>query len=146
MDLYCCWDLILLQADMSMAVRLSIRKLHRPLQWRHNGHDGVSYHQPHHCLLNRLFSADQRKYQSSASLAFCDGNSPVTGEFPAQMASNAENVYIWRRHHALVTRNATVSNRSSSTVPWSASLRHSTILAINILTVLEAFPMDIVVL
>ena len=26
-------------------------------------------------------------------------NSPVTGEFPAQMASNAESVPIWCRHH-----------------------------------------------
>ena len=26
-----------------------------PLQWRHNGRDGVSYHQLHDCLLNRLF-------------------------------------------------------------------------------------------
>ena len=26
----------------------------------------------------------------------------VTGEFPAQMASNAENVSIWWRHHASV--------------------------------------------
>ena len=34
--------------------------------------------------------ADQRKHQSSASLG---------GEFPAQMASNAENVFIWWRHH-----------------------------------------------
>ena len=25
------------------------------LQWRHNGRDGVSNHQPHDCLLNRLF-------------------------------------------------------------------------------------------
>ena len=38
--------------------------------------------------------ADQIKYQSSASLAFGE-NSPVPGEFPAQMASNAENVSIW---------------------------------------------------
>ena len=45
--------------------------------------------------------ADQRKHQSSASLAFA-GNSPGTGEFPAQMASNAENVSIWWRHHASV--------------------------------------------
>ena len=28
------------------------------------------------------------------------GNSPVTGEFPAQMASNAENFTIWWRHNA----------------------------------------------
>ena len=26
-----------------------------PLRWRHNHHDGVSNHQPHGCLLNRLF-------------------------------------------------------------------------------------------
>ena len=30
----------------------------------------------------------------------CVGNSPGTGEFPAQMASYAENVSIWWRHHA----------------------------------------------
>ena len=36
---------------------------------------------------------DQRKHQSSASLAF------VTGEFPAQRANNAENVSVWWRHH-----------------------------------------------
>ena len=42
---------------------------------------------------------DQRKDQSSASLAFWVGNSPMTGEFPAQMASNAQNVSIWWRHH-----------------------------------------------
>ena len=29
----------------------------------------------------------------------CEGNSPVTGEFPAQRAGNAENVSIWWRHH-----------------------------------------------
>ena len=41
---------------------------------------------------------DQRKHQSSASLAFV----PVIGEFPAQMASNAENVSIWWRHHVML--------------------------------------------
>ena len=40
--------------------------------------------------------ADQRKHQSSASLAFVRGI-----EFPAQMSSNAENVSIWWRHHEL---------------------------------------------
>ena len=29
------------------------------------------------------------------------GNSPGTGEFLAQMASNAENVSIWWRHHEI---------------------------------------------
>ena len=36
---------------------------------------------------------DQRKHQSSASLAFV-WEITGTGEFPAQMASNAENVSI----------------------------------------------------
>ena len=48
--------------------------------------------------------ADQRKHQSSASLAFVWGISPGTGEFPAQMASYAENVSIWWRHHAEIYR------------------------------------------
>ena len=43
--------------------------------------------------------ADQRKHQSSASLAFVRVNSPVTGKFPAQRASNAENGSIWWRHY-----------------------------------------------
>ena len=43
--------------------------------------------------------ADQRKHQISASLASDEGNSPVNGEFPAQMASNADNVSISWRHH-----------------------------------------------
>ena len=29
-------------------------------------------------------------------------NSPVTGEFPTQRASNAENISIWWRHHAIL--------------------------------------------
>ena len=41
--------------------------------------------------------ADQRKHLSVTGL--CVGNSPVTGEFPAQMASKAENASIWWRHH-----------------------------------------------
>ena len=43
--------------------------------------------------------ANQRKHQSSASLAFVRGiHRSVPGEFPAQMASNAENVPISWRH------------------------------------------------
>ena len=45
--------------------------------------------------------ADQRKHQSSASLAFVRGIHR-TGEFPAQRANNAENLSIWWRHHVTV--------------------------------------------
>ena len=48
------------------------------------------------------WGADQRKHQRSVSLAFVTEISPVTGEFPAQRASNAENVSEWWCHHAQV--------------------------------------------
>ena len=70
-----------------------------PLQWRHNDRDGVSNHQPHDCLLNRLFRRRSKKTSKLRVTGLCVGNSPVTGEFPAQKASNAENVSIWWRHH-----------------------------------------------
>ena len=66
----------------------------KSLQWRHNGRDGVSNHQPHDCLLNRLFRRRSKKTSKLRVTGLCAGNSPVTGEFPAQIASNAENVSI----------------------------------------------------
>ena len=71
-----------------------------PLRWRHNDHAGVSNHQPHGCLLNRLFRRKSKKTSKLRVTGLCAGNSPGTGEFPAQMASHAENVSIWWRHHA----------------------------------------------
>ena len=71
-----------------------------PLQWRHNGHAGVSNHQPHHCLFIRLFGSRSKKTSKLRVTGLCVGNSPGTGEFPAQMVSNAENVSIWWRRHA----------------------------------------------
>ena len=70
-----------------------------PLQWRNNGRDGVSIHQPCDCLFNRLFGRRSKKTSKIRVTGLCVGNAPVTGEFPAQKASNAENVSIWWRHH-----------------------------------------------
>ena len=69
------------------------------LQCRHNEHDSVSNHQPHDCFLNRLFRRRSKKTSKLHVTGLCAGNSPGTGEFPAQMATNAENVSIWWRHH-----------------------------------------------
>ena len=44
------------------------------LQLRHNEHVGVSSHQPHDCLLNRLFKAQIKEN--------------IIGEFPAQRSSD----------------------------------------------------------
>ena len=71
------------------------------LQWRHNGRDGVSNHQRLDCLLSRFFRTRSKKTSELRVTGLCEGNSPGTGEFPAQMASNAENVSIWWRHYEL---------------------------------------------
>ena len=71
--------------------------LHEPssaLQRRNNGCDSVSNHQPHDCLLNRLFRRRSKKTSKLRVTGLCAGNSSVTGEFAAQMASYAENVSI----------------------------------------------------
>ena len=73
--------------------------LHDTLRWHHNGRDGVSNHQPHDCLLDRLFRRRPKKASKLSVTGLCVGNSQGTGEFPTQRASIAENVSIWCRHH-----------------------------------------------
>ena len=69
------------------------------LQWRHNGRDSISNHQPHDCLLNRLFRRRSQKTSKLRTTGLCAGNSSGASEFPAQMASYAENVSIWWCRH-----------------------------------------------
>ena len=45
----------------------------------------------------------QRKHQSSALLANCEGNPPVTGGFPSQRDSNVVSVSTSWRHHVWMT-------------------------------------------
>ena len=52
--------------------------------------NGVSNHQFHDCLLNRSFRRRSKEASKLCDTSLCAGNSPVTGEFPAQKASNAE--------------------------------------------------------
>ena len=69
------------------------------LRWRHYERDGVSNHRRLGRFLNRLFVRRSKKTSKLRVTGLCEGNSPVTGEFPSQRASNAENVSIWWRHH-----------------------------------------------
>ena len=50
-------------------------------------------------LFNRLFRRRSKKTSKLRVTGLCAGNSPGTGEFPAQIGSYAENVSIWWRHH-----------------------------------------------
>ena len=47
-----------------------------PLRWRHNDHDSVLNHQPHDCLLNRLFRRRSKKTSRLCVTGHCAGNSP----------------------------------------------------------------------
>ena len=55
-------------------------------------------------VCSTVLTCRSKKHQSSAATNFC----AVTGEFPAQKASNAENISIWWRHHQ--------SNQSSNVI------------------------------
>ena len=66
-----------------------LSKLTCSLQWRQNEPNGVSNHRRLDCLLNHLFT---EKTSLLRVTGLCEGNSPVTGGFPAQRASNAENI------------------------------------------------------
>ena len=70
------------------------------IRWRQNERDSVSNHQPH----DRLFRRRHKKTSKRRVTGLFAGNSPGTGEFPAQMASYAENVSIWWRHHGCAGR------------------------------------------
>ena len=60
------------------------------LHWHHNECDGVSNHQPHDCLLTRLFRRRSKKNSKLPVSGLCEGNLSATGEFPPQRASNAD--------------------------------------------------------
>ena len=67
-------------------------------------------------ITGRLFRRKSKKTSKLRVIGLCEGNSPVTGEFPAQRASNAENISIWWRHHGmadyvLIAPDALVPNR-----------------------------------
>ena len=91
------------------------------LQWRHNGHDGVSNHQLHDCLLTRLFRRRSKKASKPRVTGLWERNSPAIGEFPAQRASNAENVSIWWRHQGNQGVTA-VSTRHWKLLWWNYNL------------------------
>ena len=52
------------------------------LRRRHTEHDGVSNHQPCHCLLNRLFRHRSKKTSNLRVTGLCAGNWPVTVNSP----------------------------------------------------------------
>ena len=102
------------------------------LQWRHNGRDSVSNHQPHECLLNCLFRRRFKKNQSSASLAFVRGihrwpvnslhKGPVTRKlFPFH------DVIMWTTNYTTSFRAHGKTNVSTTTNPTLTSMSFYTL-------------------
>ena len=87
-----CWDIVNWARG---------NKFRWTLQCRHNERDDVSNHRRLYCLFNRLFRHRSKKTSKLCVTGLCEGNPPVTGGFPSQRASNAENVSIWWCHRDL---------------------------------------------
>ena len=105
------WQINVIHRQIN-ATWLSGPRVHAPLhncrplhyltsQWRHNERDDVSDHRRLGCLLDRLLRPNSKKTSNLRVTGVSEGNSPVTDELPTQRASDAENVSIWCRHHAL---------------------------------------------
>ena len=103
-------------------IRLHHHKPTLSLQWRHDERHGIANHQPHNCLLNRLLRHRSEKTSKLRVSGLCEGNSPVTGEFPAQKANHAEIFSIQWRHH--VTLAATDREPSLHWRIFSINLDH----------------------
>ena len=89
---------------MLLLIQVSIMLKLRILQWRHNGCDSVSNHQPHDCLLNRLFRRRSKKTSKLRVTGFVRGihrwirrtNGQLRGKCFHLMTSSWHNLM---RHH-----------------------------------------------
>ena len=68
--------------------------------------------------------ADQRKHQSSASSALCAGNSPVTGEFPAQMQTPRKLFMLYRTENQFFTTFSNFKHGYIKKFYWSSHIFH----------------------
>ena len=92
----------------------------QPLVWDSHKSDviiGVSNHQPQLGLLNCAFRRRSKGTSKLRVTGLCAGKSPVNGEFLAQMASYAEKLSIWWRHHAL-TQSTWDQNQYDDFMSW----------------------------
>ena len=75
-------------------------------------------------VYSTAYSGVDKKNIKAPRTGLFDGNSVVTGEFPAQRASNMKNVSIWWRHHEcrlLVIEGATFRCVLSVIIRWHAT-------------------------
>ena len=92
------------------------------LRWHRNGRDRVSNHQPHDCLLNRLFRGRTKETSKLRVTGLCVGNSPGTGEFPhkwpvTRKMSQFDDVIMKLEEYGKKVP-ATIQTKIHATRPW----------------------------
>ena len=97
-------------------VKLTLTKYNKAwtvhtLQWRYNEHYGVSNHQPHDCLLNRLFRCRSKKTSKLHITGLCAGNSPRRGPVMRKMIPFDDVIMIFLETHVMM-----------SSVQWTESM------------------------
>ena len=68
-----------------------------------------------------VYSGTYKKKSKLRVTGLCVGNLPVTGDFPAQRDSKAENVSIWWRHHVPISLYPRVWNENIKQNPSKQS-------------------------
>ena len=84
-----------------------------------------------------FIQAQIKKTPTLRVTALCSWNSPVTGDFPAQNASNAEKVSIWWRHHDILSFQNILPFQSQEIVPRICHCHRHWSIMFNLVGILE---------
>ena len=111
-----------------------------PLHWRHNDHDGVSNHQPHHCLLRRR----SKKTSKLGVTGLCVGNSPGPVNSPHKGPATRkmfpfDDVTMHQSNH-LCTDSLRISHLTAPIFYMSLISTHRLVFQCNIISPSEIFP------
>ena len=95
-------------------------KINSSLQWRYNERNGISNHQPHDCLLNRLLRRRSKKTPKLCVTGLCEENSPVTGEFPSQRGPVTRKMFPFDDNIMFLRRNGILkwNDHFGDSVSW----------------------------
>ena len=80
------------------------------LQRRHNGREWVSNHQPHYCLLNRVFKRRSNKTPKLRVTGPCAGNLSVTGGLPHKWPGKLD---MFPLDDVIMCHNYVIDNKST---------------------------------
>ena len=101
------------------------------LQWHHNEHNGVSNHQPHDCLLNRLFKRRSKKISKLCVTGLCEGihrwpgNSPHKGPVTRKILPFDDVIMVYGYHYSRIKWALWLLNLSATRMLFQHSLQRN---------------------